>query len=239
MCCNCCCCCFDEEKPIAISGIVINVIVIGFFIWGIAELVWGTKGAKALYNVSFVFLILTLLGFIGVLILLLLRKDENSRLLNKILMYISIAIIVLLGLGLVFLIIPEIITLKDYIKAEDALDDLGSDAHLPTDWWLALLIPGIINIILISTLLCVSSRLTNIFSENNKKFNQENQNQNPNGNSYLGQTVQIINPLQTQTNPLQAQTNQIGVNNQITPGGNPNMNQGTPANNLVTQKGLV
>ena len=154
MCCNCCCCCFDEEKPIAISGIVINVIVIGFFIWGIAELVWGTRGARALHILSFVCLIFTLLGFIVVLILLLLRKDENSRLLNKILMYISIAIIVLLGLGLVFLIIPEIITLKDYIKFED---DFGEWIHVPTDWWLALLIPGIINIIIISTLLCVSS----------------------------------------------------------------------------------
>lgn len=216
-CCDCCCCCLGKERDISIAGIVLNTLAIAFLIWGLAELVWSKNGARALYIIAFVLLILTLFGFITILILTLVRKDDNALQLNNISKYISITIIALLAVSLVFFIIAEIVTLVDYIDAEDWLNEI--DAHLPTGWWLALIIPGIVDIILISVLLCTASRLSKIFYDMTKPIVGQNVTQVP-----------IVNPINN---------NPYGLNNQMNPN-NPNMiTPNTPNGNFITQKALV
>ena len=94
-CCDCCCCCFQSEKQVAISGVVLNALAVIFLIWGVADMVWSRSGARALYIVAFVFLILTLLGLIAILILIIVRKEDNPKIFNQISYALSITIIVL------------------------------------------------------------------------------------------------------------------------------------------------
>ena len=225
-CCDCCCCCLKNEKEVAISGIVLNALAVIFLIWGVADMFWSKNGARALYIVAFVFLILTLLGFIAILILIIVRKEENQKIFNQISKYINIAILVLLILSLLFLIISELIIIIDYAKAENTLNNYYYGANLPTRWWITATIPGLISIILISVLLCAASKLGKIFYDITK-----NDNPVPNNVANIDSKVNfnINNPpnqMNTQQNPL----NQINqMNNQI----NPINNQINPMNNHV------
>ena len=197
MCCDCCCCCCEREKEITISGVVINAIAVIFLIWGVADMAWTKNGAKALYIIGFVFLILTLLGFIGILVLILFRKPDNERQLNQIAKYISITILVLVTISLVFIIIGEFILLIDYGRLESDLNDYG--ANLPSRWWVTAIVPGFIAIILTSVLICCASRLCKIFYDLTKG-DQTSTNQNinkPTNNLPLNNNVAINN----QVNP--------------------------------------
>ena len=213
MCCDCCCCCCEREKEITISGVVINAIALIFLIWGVADMVWTKKGAKALYIIGFVFLILTLLGFIGILVLILVRKEDNELQLNQIAKYISITIIVLVTISLVFIIIGEFILLIDYGRLESDLDDYGSD--LPSRWWVTAIVPGFIAIILTSVLICCASRLCKKFYDITK-VGPTSEMKAPNNVTSLGNAQVEISQI-NQTN------NQFPVTNQINPVGPPNM----------------
>ena len=212
MCCDCCCCC-EKEKEITISGIVINAIVVIFLIWGVADMVWFKKAEKGLYITGFVFLILTLLGFIGILVLIILRKSDNERLLNQISKYISITIVVLVTISLIFLIIGELIILIDYGKIERDLNDY--DFHLATRLWVAAIVPGFISIILISVLICCASRLCKIFYDLTKEVPDPKIDTKININNQIDQT-----------------NNQYPVTNQMNPVGPPYIHTTNPTNGI-------
>ena len=78
---GCCVCCFGSCQPIscAISGLIITAISFGFLIWGIADMFWPyNTGAKPIYIIGFVAVLLILLGFIGILIIFLLEIKHKQ-----------------------------------------------------------------------------------------------------------------------------------------------------------------
>ena len=231
MCCDCCCCCCEKEQEITISGIVINAIAVIFLIWGVADMVWFKKAEKGLYITGFVFLILTLLGFIGILVLIILRKPDNERQFNQIAKYISITILVLVTISLVLIIIGELVLIINYAKEQIDRNDLedeyyyfNNDFDIPTRWWVTATVPGFISIILISVLICCASRLCKIFYD----LTKNNQNS----------TIQNINkqtnnlPLNTNVAINQVNPNPFQSNTQMKPVVPPYMNTTNPTNGI-------
>ena len=137
-CCDCCVCCF--------RSLVLSAITFAFSIWGIADMVWISTGPKPTYIIAFICLLLILLGFIGLVIILFLKNDQNKETLFKVGKIISIVLLVLCGIALICFILSEIILIIKYADAESVIS-------LPTRWWLTALFPGIMSIILIPIIL--------------------------------------------------------------------------------------
>ena len=125
-------CCFRSLRPmvLAIVAVVANAIAFFFLIWKIAEEVW-LNYQKALYFIGFVLVLLSLLGTIGILIMVLVRNPQNYLQLDKIGGIICLVSLILLVLGMLFTIISSIAILVKY-------------AGVPARYWVAVIIPLII-----------------------------------------------------------------------------------------------
>ena len=152
-------CCFKNifPNPLAFASITSNMVGIIFLIWGATELkwYWFRKARKPLYIISFVFFFLTLIGLIFVIVLLNLWTDQNFiitiNIIGKILCGIIIGLCIL---AFIFLLIAEILILKDYNHIEN---ELGPGRNIPILDWLRAIIPGISGLItLVITTLCVN-----------------------------------------------------------------------------------
>ena len=152
-------CCFKNifPNPLAFASITSNTVGIIFLIWGATELkwYWFRKARKPLYIISFVFFFLALIGLIFVIVLLNLWTDQNFiitiNIIGKILCGIIIGLCIL---AFIFLLIAEILILKDYNHIEN---ELGPGRNIPILDWLRAIIPGISGLItLVITTLCVN-----------------------------------------------------------------------------------
>ena len=152
-------CCFKNifPNPLAFASITSNMVGIIFLIWGATELkwYWFRKARKPLYIISFVFFFLTLIGLIFVIVLLNLWTDQNFiitiNIIGKILCGIILGLCIL---AFIFLLIAEILILKDYNHIENKL---GPGRNIPILDWLRAIIPGISGLItLVITTLCVN-----------------------------------------------------------------------------------
>ena len=128
-------CCFRSLRPmvLAIVAVVANAIAFFFLIWKIAEEIW-LNYQKALYFIGFVLVLLSLLGTIGILIMVLVRNPQNYLQLDKIGGIICLVSLILLVLGMLFTIISSIAILVKY----------GQVTGLPARYWVAVIIPLII-----------------------------------------------------------------------------------------------
>ena len=206
---GCCICCFSSchPKSCAITGIVLSAITFVFLIWGVADMVWPNKAAKAPYIIGFVSILLVLLGFIGILIIRIVRNEQNKQSLDKIGKIISILILVLCGIAIVCYIIAEIILIIKYADYEDSFNYIGES--LPARWWITALFPGIMSIILIPNILKSANALLRIFSKNidcpldecDKTIH------------ITAGKVEVINPNQKTQNTTSAHINEISDNN--------------------------
>ena len=128
-------CCFRNLRPmvLAIVAVVANAIAFFFLIWKIAEEAW-LNYQKALYFIGFVLVLLSLLGTIGILIMVLVRNPQNYLQLDKIGGIICLVSLILLVLGMLFTIISSIAILVKY----------GQYKGVPARYWVAVIIPLII-----------------------------------------------------------------------------------------------
>jgi hypothetical protein len=87
-------CCFNNksEKYIAKAGIIFSIISTLLLLWGIIELNYDTDIIKYFHYISFVLIILCLIGFISILILLSEKINKNKINANKAINYISVVI---------------------------------------------------------------------------------------------------------------------------------------------------
>ena len=158
-------CCFRSLKPmvIAIVAVVANAIAFFFLIWKIAEAVW-LDYQKALYIIGFVLVLLSLFGTIGILILILVRNNQNYVQLDKIGKIICFATLIVLAVGMLFAIISSIAILVKY----------GQVTGLPARYWVAVIIPLIFLLAGgIVTILCLLA-LTTIFGNHLNSSIEEN-----------------------------------------------------------------
>ena len=57
-----CFCCFKNQgdKCVAITGLITTLLAFGFLIWGVSDLEFKRSGVKAIYIITFIFVILIL-----------------------------------------------------------------------------------------------------------------------------------------------------------------------------------
>jgi hypothetical protein len=204
-------CCFNNLNRKILAIVAVSAHAFGFFflIWGVAVLGWARKSAKALYWIGFVLIILSLFGTITILIMTLLKNQENSETINKIGRFICYDVLGIIALGILFVLISTIITLADYAKFTRAVnkhfDDLEIDysgAKIPAKYWAALIVPtaflligGITLVLCLFALIIIFKKDidTSISEHENPKSNQmkSNQNQNINVNNYTTTQAQM------------------------------------------------
>ena len=194
-CCGCCCCNKTKKtdiKCLSICSLVHSIIGLGFLIWGISDLEFKRKGVRAIYIIAFIFLILIILGFIGILILSCFEKSNSHKALATAGKIISIVILVLASVGDLFLLIAFIVLCVDYFKfylilknpkdytTEDLidnawgllLDDVVTKGKIAGHEWCALFIPTIVGLSALSACICGGKNLYDAFNDNNNSAPQ-------------------------------------------------------------------
>lgn len=201
---GCCCettkaglCCFGDISPLAlaISAIAINVFIFCFLIWEAADVIWGKKSAKSLFYVGFVFEIISFLGIIGLLILVLIRRNTSYYpTINNIGKISCIVIRIIKGLVAILIIISMIITLVEYGKLEN---EIKGYSVIPGRWWATAIIPPIVYVIGMTVLQVCLKSLYIIFRDNiyDSIYKHGGETENP-------VPVPGTSVLQTQVNPV-------------------------------------
>ena len=244
-----CLCCFKNLKPIYLSIILLvaNAIVVVFLIWGVADMVWTKKSARALYWVGFIILIITLILAIIILIFIIQRNQQNQESIRNIGKIMCIVIMSLVVIALILTLIGTILTIVDYGRFTDKInsynsifDDLDIDykihIHVPGKWWATAIVPEVITLIASVTIFLCARALYIVFNKNiltsisegqtdTVKNIQENsitinQNQNPNDSS----------------NKFNLPTNNINLTNNNVPSNNANKGLSVTPNNMVNNK---
>lgn len=147
-------CCFRNQKPncLAITGLVANVVSIIFLIWGIAILLWPSKGVEVMYDLAFTLLCLTLVGFIVIIIFL--NINGASRMIYNIGKIICLVIIGACALAFIFYLVDFIIFCKDY-----------ADTSVEAKYWVAVIIPTLLGLAAIIYMALIANRLVKEFSD--------------------------------------------------------------------------
>ena len=238
-CCCCSCCCNKNNKTdikcLSIYSLVHCIIGLGALIWGISDLEFKRKGVRAIYIIAFIFLILIILGFIGILILSCFEKSNSHKALATAGKIISIVILVLASVGDLFLLIAFIVLCVDYFKfylilekpddytTEDVidnawgllLDDVVTKGKIAGHEWCALFIPQIVGLSALSACICGGKNLYDAFNDNNNSAPQVPVDSGYNQNT-IGVTVPNMNQpglLPNNNGPVPPMGN--NVNNQV------------------------
>ena len=133
--CGGCCCQNQSIIFLANSGIISCLASIAFEIWTFVDIVFEKKGVKTAFIIGFIFICVSLVGFIVILILELTKSNENKKTMYTIGKIISIVITVLINIAGLFISIPFIMVLYDLAKIHKNV------AHVPVRIWLSVIIP--------------------------------------------------------------------------------------------------
>ena len=142
--CGGCCCQNQSIIFLANSGIISCLASIAFEIWTFVDTVFERKGAKTAFIIGFIFICVSLVGFIVILILELTKSNENKKTMYTIGKIISIVITVLINIAGLFISIPFIVVLYDLAKIHKNV------AHVPVRIWLSVIIPFVIGLATLS-----------------------------------------------------------------------------------------
>jgi len=229
-----CLCCFNNLRPVylSISLLVANAVGVIFLIWGVVEMVWSKKYARAIYWVGFIILIIALVLAIIILIFTIIRNQQNlesTRIVGKILCIVIIGLVSLAG---IFTLIGSLITFVDYVKYTNEVNSfLGVNIntfHLPGKWWATLIVPEVITLIVTVTMILCARALYIIFNERILNTITENE-----VNAGIAKTLQynrnIIIPDQTHNDTSNPINNKNNSNNGLYLNQN-NMNNNKEAN---------
>ena len=142
--CGGCCCQNQSIIFLANSGIISCLASIAFEIWTFVDTVFERKGVKTAFIIGFIFICVSLVGFIVILILELTKSNENKKTMYTIGKIINIVIIVLINIAGFLVSIPFIIVLYDLAKIQKNI------GNVPIRIWLSVIIPFIIGLATLS-----------------------------------------------------------------------------------------
>ena len=142
--CGGCCCQNQSIIFLANSGIISCLASIAFEIWTFVDIVFEKKGVKTAFIIGFIFICVSLVGFIVILILELTKSNENKKTMYTIGKIINIVIIVLINIAGFLVSIPFIILLSDLVKIQKNI------GNVPVRIWLSVIIPFIIGLATLS-----------------------------------------------------------------------------------------
>lgn len=154
-------CCFNYCPPTAVAaiGMVLSAAAFGLLTWGVAGMEWLNDGAKALYIISYILVILIFIGFIALLILCIVEKTPTICTLGK---YLTIMLMIFIVISFILLFVAEIILMVKYNDWDDELERVGSD--LPTEDWMTAAFPGWVSLIFLAILFFIAASLYNYFN---------------------------------------------------------------------------
>ena len=142
--CGGCCCQNQSIIFLANSGIISCLASIAFEIWTFVDTVFERKGVKTAFIIGFIFICVSLVGFIVLLILDLTKSNENKKTMYTIGKIINIVIIVLINIAGFLVSIPFIILLSDLVKIQKNI------GNVPIRIWLSVIIPFVIGLATLS-----------------------------------------------------------------------------------------
>ena len=148
-------CCFRGLGPkiSAITGLGASVLSFAFLIWGLADLWFKRKGVHALYIITFVLVILALVGFALLFVFLM---KIGPRAINNLGRTICLVIIMICVLAFIFMLISWIILIVYYAD---------SDKTNPSHEWAAVFVPSLINLIVLPLMALVANYLYKEFTD--------------------------------------------------------------------------
>ena len=195
----CCCCCLINLKPrcIEIITLIINLIEIGFMIWGIIGTQWKIIkiGGKIIYLIPFVFVVFTLLFLLILMYFRCGNKINTSK--NSIATYLCIIMEVFDFLSIILIFIDVIIISKSLSDAISNYEEVELDITYAC--LLITYIPLVIHLVCVAFLLILILVKTNLsYLEYMNTKEQEN-------------IVRTVNALNSPQNNEENHINILGV----------------------------
>jgi hypothetical protein len=148
-------CCFRGLGPkiSAITGLGASVLSFAFLIWGLADLEFKRKGVHALYIITFVLVILALVGFALLFVFLM---KIGPRAINNLGRTICLVIIMICVLAFIFMLISWIILIVYYADSDKTID---------SHEWAAVFVPSLITLIVLPLMALVANYLYKEFTD--------------------------------------------------------------------------
>ena len=156
-------CCFRGLGPkiSAITGLGASVLSFAFLIWGLADLWFKRTGVHVLYIITFVLVILALVGFALLFVFLMMT---GQRAINNLARIICLVIIMICVLAFIFMLISWIMLIVYYADLRKDLKDSGSDETIPSHDWAAVFVPSLITLIVLPLMALVANYLYKEFT---------------------------------------------------------------------------
>ena len=156
-------CCFRGLGPkiSAITGLGASVLSFAFLIWGLADLWFKRTGVQVLYIITFVLVILALVGFALLFVFLMMT---GQRAINNLARIICLVIIMICVLAFIFMLISWIMLIVYYADLRKDLKDSGSDETIPSHDWAAVFVPSLITLIVLPLMALVANYLYKEFT---------------------------------------------------------------------------
>ena len=157
-------CCFRSFGPkiTALTGLGASVLSFAFLIWGVVDLWFKRKGVEVIYYITFVLVILALIGFVLLFLFLIMR---GSRTINNLGRVICLLIIIICVLAFIFMVIAWIILIVYYADLHKDLKDMNSDEKIPSSEWAAVFVPSLITLIVLPFMALAANYLYKEFTD--------------------------------------------------------------------------
>ena len=153
--------CVNDKNPqcLSITGLVANILALGFLIWSVEDVYFSKNVFKTLYIVAIVLLGVGILLFIGIIIFVHLKNNGNYNICYTIGIIFCIIIIIISFIVTVLVLIVFIKVIKDYYDVEKLLPG----RQIPIRRYCAAIIPFIVCLGAISTMCAVLRPLIKVF----------------------------------------------------------------------------
>jgi hypothetical protein len=157
-------CCFSGKSPncIVLTGLAASFIALSFLLWGLADLWFDRDGALAIYIIAFIFICISLVGFVLLYIFLNIRKPECTRTFYSIGRIICLIIFIICIIAFVFMLTAFIILIVDYADVEKDMPG----KFFPSHEWAAVFVPSIIALAALVFMILCANILYKIFGDN-------------------------------------------------------------------------
>ena len=157
-------CCFSGKSPncIVLTGLAASFIALSFLLWGLADLWFDRDGALAIYIIAFIFICISLVGFVLLYIFLNIRKPECTRTFYSIGRIICLIIFIICIIAFVFMLTAFIILIVDYADVEKEIPG----QFFPSHEWAAVFVPSILGLICLVIMALAANILYKVFYDN-------------------------------------------------------------------------
>ena len=157
-------CCFSGKSLncIVLTGLAASFIALSFLLWGLVDLWFDRDGALAIYIIAFIFICISLVGFVLLYIFLNIRKPECTRTFYSIGRIICLIIFIICIIAFVFMLTAFIILIVDYADVEKDMPG----KFFPSHEWAAVFVPSIIALAALVFMILCANILYKIFSDN-------------------------------------------------------------------------